>query len=105
MIGKDVLHRDASRFNFELGALGMGSLLGAIGLFAVDPGRYLRRISTGFAASLGLIAALAALDHRHRGLPALLVLAGLSMKASSNSANSILQKTANPRLRVKTGFS
>lgn len=96
---KDVLHGDASHFSIALGAFGIGGLLGALILLAVGASHDLRRLSSWFAAGYGLIVMLAAVNPWYWALPALLVLAGLSMNASNTSANSLLQATANPRLR------
>jgi len=102
VIVRDVLHGDASHFSYAVGAFGVGGLLGATGLLAAAPGPGLRRISTRFAVVYGVVVALAALNPWFWGLPALLVLAGMSMNVSNTSANSFLQAVADPRLRGQT---
>ena len=72
---KEIHQGDASHFSFAVGAFGLGGLLGAIGLLAVDPKRDLRRTSTRFALVLGIIVALAATSPWYWSLAALLLLA------------------------------
>ena len=99
---KDVLHSDVSHFSIAMGAFGMGGLIGAAGLLFVDATRDRRRIISCFAAGFGAIVCLAALNPWYWGLPALLVLAGISMSICNISANSLLQVAASPRLRGRT---
>jgi predicted MFS family arabinose efflux permease len=70
-----------------------------MGLLAVDPERDRRRLSATFAAAYGLVVVAAAIVPWFAGLPALLLLGGISLTVSNTSANSILQTTASPRLR------
>jgi MFS family permease len=99
---KQALHGDVGDFSVAIGAFGAGGLLGATALLGVDPGRDRRRVSSWFAAGYGLVLALAALNPWFWGLPALLILAGLSMSISNTSANALLQATASPGLRGQT---
>jgi MFS family permease len=82
-----------------MGAFGAGGLLGAIGLLAVEPKRDRRPLSSGFAVGYGLIVVLAAITPWHWALPALFVLAGISMTASNASANALVQSAAPARTR------
>jgi predicted MFS family arabinose efflux permease len=102
VIVRDSLHGDASHFSFAIGAFGIGGLLGALGLLGAAPERDLRRSSTWFALAYGAVVVLVALSPWLWVLPALLLLAGLSMNVSNTSANSVLQTAANPRLRGRT---
>ena len=99
---RDAFHGDAGRFSLAIGAFGVGGLVGATGLLAVDPARDRRRLSSRFASSYAVMVMLAALTPWFWGLPALMVLAGASMSVSFISANSLLQATATPRLRGRT---
>ena len=99
---KEALHGDVADFSAAIGAFGVGGLVGAIALLGVDAGRDRRRLSSWFAAGYGLILILAALNPWFWGLPALLILAGLSMSVSNISANTLLQSTTLPRLRGQT---
>ena len=91
---KEVLHGDVSDFSIAIGAFGVGGLLGAAALLGVNAELDRRRLSSWFAAGYGAIVALAAVNPWSWGLPALLVLAGLSMSVSNTSANSFFQATA-----------
>ena len=99
---KEALKGDVDDFSIAIGAFGVGGLLGAAALLGVDPGRDRRRLSSWSAAFYGLVLMLAALNPWFWGLPALLVLAGVSMSISNTSANSLLQATAVPALRGQT---
>jgi MFS family permease len=100
---KDILHGDASEFSLAIGAFGFGGLLGAVGLLGVDAKRDRRWLSSGFAAGYGALTALAAIVPSFRGLPVLLVLAGISMAVSNTSANTLLQQATVPaRQRGRT---
>ena len=99
---KEALHGDVSDFSIAIGAIGVGGLLGAIALLGVDASRDRRRLSSWFAIGYGSVMVAAALNPWLWGLPALLVLAGLSMSISNTSANALLQATSLPRLRGQT---
>jgi len=96
---KDVFQGGAGHFSTAMGAFGIGGLIGAAGLLAVDPGRDRRPLSTWLAAGYGVVVVLAALNPWAWGLPALLVLAGVAMTASNASANALVQSSAPARLR------
>ena len=99
---RDAFHGDASHFSIAMGAFGIGGMVGAIGLLAVDPHQDRRPLSSWFAIGYGVILVLAALNPWFGGLPALLVLAGLAMIVSNISANTLLQTTAPPQFRGQT---
>ncbi len=93
---------DAAQFSMTIGAFGLGGLVGAIGLLAVDKQHDRRRLSTWFATANGLIVVLAAVTQWFWSLPALLVLAGLSMTVSNTSVNTVLLTGATAKLRGQT---
>ena len=99
---KEVLQGDVGQFSLTMGAFGVGGLLGAIGLLAVDPGKDRRPLSSAFALVFGVVVVLAALNRWSWGLPLLLALAGVSMTASNASANALLQSAAPERIRGQT---
>ena len=96
---KDVLHGDAGEFSVAIGAFGVGGLLGAVGLLGVDATHDRRRLSSCFAAGYGVVLTLAAANPWQWGLPALLVLAGITMSVSNTSANTFLQAIVPSQLR------
>ena len=67
------------QFQRRMGAFGLGGLLGALMLLAVDTGLDRRRLSSWFAIGYGVVVMLAALTPWLWGLAALLILAGISM--------------------------
>ena len=99
---KEVFQGDISHFSLSMGAFGVGGLLGAVGLLAVDPDRDRRPLSSGFALAYGVVVVLAAVNRWSWGLPMLLVLAGFAMTASNASANALLQAAAPARIRGQT---
>jgi MFS family permease len=96
---KDSFHGDASHFSIAMGAFGIGGMIGAIGLLAVDPRQDRRLLSFWFAIGYGVVLMLAAINPWYWGLPALLVLAGVAMIISNISASTLLQTTAPPQFR------
>lgn len=99
---KEILQGDVSQFSLTMGAFGLGGLIGAIGLLAVDPETDRRPLSSAFALAFGVVVVLAALNRWHWGLPLLFALAGVSMTASNASANALLQSAAPERIRGQT---
>lgn len=99
---KNAFQGDVGHFSITVGAFGAGGLLGAIGLLTVDPNRDRRPLASWFAAGFGAIVALTALNPWFWGLPALFILAGMSMTASNASANALLQASAPARIRGQT---
>jgi MFS family permease len=96
---KEVFKGHIGHFSLAVGAFGIGGLLGASGLLALDPKRDHRPLSSWFAVGYGGVLALAALDPWSWGLPVLFVFAGVSMTASNASANTLVQSSAPARIR------
>jgi MFS family permease len=96
---KEVFHGNVGHFSLSVGAFGIGGLLGASGLLALDPTRDHRPLSSWFAVSYAAVLVLAALDPWSWGLPALFAFAGMSMTASNASANTLVQSSAPARIR------
>lgn len=96
---RQVFNGSAAQFSATVGAFGIGGLLGAAGLLAVNARRDRRRISAGFAMLYGTIVVAAALTPRLWGLTALLVGAGISMSVANTAANTFLMRQAVPSLR------
>jgi predicted MFS family arabinose efflux permease len=80
----------------------VGGLAGAVGLLAVGAGRDRRPLSSWLALVYAFVVVTAALNHWAWGLPALFVLAGITMTASNASANTLLQSISPVRLRGQT---
>lgn len=99
---KHGFHGDVGHFSFSVGAFGVGGLLGAIALLAIDPQRDRRALSTRCALAHGVAVVLAALNPWSWALPMLFVLAGIAMTASNASANALLQSAAPARLRGRS---
>ncbi len=99
LLVKEVLHGGSGQFSMALGALGIGGLIGAIGLMAVDPKSDRRFISSNFAIGFGLVVCLTAFNPKDWGLPLLMVIAGVAMTASNTSANALIQLNAPERIR------
>lgn len=99
---RDAFQGDVGHFSLSVGAFGAGGLLGAIGLLAVDPRRDRRPLGSGFAVGYGATLVLAAVNPWAWALPALFVLAGISMTASNASLNALLQGAAPTRIRGQT---
>ncbi len=96
---KEVFKGHVGHFSLAVGAFGIGGLIGASGLLALDPERDHRPLSSWFAVGYGGVLVAAALDPWSWGLPVLFVLAGISMTVSNASANTLLQSAAAARLR------
>lgn len=99
---KNAFHADAGDFGAVLAAFGVGGLIGAASLLAVDGRKSRRRICSLFAVLYGLIVTATALNPSMIALGGLLALAGGAMTMSNTSANTLLQSTAGPRLRGQT---
>jgi MFS family permease len=96
---RSTFHGTAGQFSLVLAAFGAGGLLGAVGLLAIDARRDRRHISTVSAIAYGTTVMAAALSPWFWALPALLVLAGLTMSVTNISANAYLQTTASALVR------
>ena len=91
---RDEFHGDATLFSVALIAFGVGGLLGATALLAIE-GRYERRkLSSRFAVGYAVVVLLAGLNPWLWALPVLMVLAGIAMSISNTQANSLLQAEA-----------
>ena len=88
---KNVFHDGAYQFSMALGALGVGGLLGASSMLALDPKRDHRFISSAFAICYSVIFILASINPFAFGLPVLLIFAGVTMTIINTSANGLLQ--------------
>ncbi len=99
---KDVFHADVGHFSLAVGGFGVGGLVAAIALMAVDPTRDRRPISSGFAFLFGCVVVLTACNPWIGALPALLTLCGLCMTLCNTSANTMLQASALPSVRGQT---
>jgi predicted MFS family arabinose efflux permease len=89
-------------FSLTMSAFGVGGLVGALGLLAMDPARDLRSGSSWMASGFAVVVVLAALNPWAEGLPVLFALGGLFMTASNASANAHLQSQAPVALRGQT---
>ena len=89
-------------FSLSMSAFGVGGLLGALGLMAVDVRRDRRPISSWLAVVYGGIVVLTALNPWPWALPLLFVGAGIAMTASNTCANALLQLMAHAQLRGQT---
>lgn len=99
---RDVHHSDALHFGQAIAAFGIGGMLGATGILALE-GRIDRvKLTSGFAIAYGILILGVALNPSLTALSWLLVLCGAAMTASNTSANSILQFTAHDRVRGRT---
>ena len=99
---RDIYRGDAAHFSIAVAAVGVGGLLGAIGLLALDRRSDRRRLSSWLAVAYGVITMGAALSPWFFGLAALLVLAGIAMAISNTSANTVAQAVSPAGLRGET---
>jgi len=96
---KEVFHSDAIHFGRAIAAFGIGGLIGATGILAIE-GRVDRvKVSSSSAVAYGVLLLLVASNSSLTVLTWLLVLCGVAMTASNTTANSILQFTAQDRVR------
>ena len=96
---KSAFHGTAAQYSLTVGAFGLGGLLGATALLAVDATRDRRRLSSWFAAGFGLTLVFAALVPWFWCLVGLLVLAGMSMSVTNTSTNTVVQTSSSSHLR------
>jgi MFS family permease len=99
---RDAFDGDVGHFSLTISALGIGGVLGAVGLLFVDPVRDRRPLSSWWGACYGATLVLAATNPWSWGLPALFILAGVSMTVSNVSANSFLQTISPADIRGQT---
>ena len=93
------LHGDSGVFSATITAFGVGGLLGAGGVLAIDPARDHRARSSWLAALLGVLVVLAGLDPWRSALPAIGAAAGAAMTSSNTLANAVIQQTSRDDLR------
>lgn len=86
-------------FSITLAAFGVGGLLGAGGVLAVDPERDSRARSSRLAIMLGGLVLLAGINPSLWALPAIGVAAGATMTSSNTLANAAIQQNAGDDLR------
>ncbi len=99
---KQVFHSDALHFGQAIAAFGMGGLIGATGILAVEGHVDRVKLCSGAAVLYGVLLSLVAMNRSLPLLSGLLVLCGAAMTASNISANSILQYTAHDHIRGRT---
>ncbi len=99
---KDVFRSDAVHFGQAIAAFGVGGLIGATGILAIE--RHFDRVKLCSRAAVlyGLLLSLVAMNRSLTLLSCLLVLCGAAMTVSNTLANSILQYTAHDRIRGRT---
>ena len=95
---RNAFHGDAGQFSVSLGAFGLGGLLGAIGLLAVEAKRDRRRLSSWFAVGFGLTLCALAVAPWFSSLVVFLVIAGICMNITNTSANTVVQTSASSHL-------
>jgi len=96
---RNAFHANVTHFSGALGAFGVGGIVGAGSLLTVGADADWRRLCSRAALAYGIVVALAAIVPWFPLLIGLLVGAGALMTVSSASANTLLQRTAGPRLR------
>lgn len=96
---RSAFNGDAAQFSITVGAFGVGGLLGATGLLAVDANRDRRDLGSWFATAFGLAVVAVAVVPWFWCLVGLLVLAGISMSVTNTSTNTVLQSSASSQLR------
>jgi predicted MFS family arabinose efflux permease len=99
---RDIFRGDAGQFSIAVAAFGVGGLLGAISLLAIDSRQDRRGLSSWLAVAYGVVTMAAALSPWFFGLAALLVLAGIAMAVSNTSANTVAQAISPAGLRGET---
>jgi MFS family permease len=96
---REQLGGGSGAFSLTIAAFGVGGLVGAATVLALDPTRDHRTRCSLLAIVLGLLVALAGLDPWLWALPAIAALAGATMTMSNTLANSLIQQTARDDLR------
>jgi MFS family permease len=99
---RELHHGNVADFSLTVGAFGVGGLLGALVLLALDPARDGRAFSSACAALYGAAVLLAALNPWAWALPPLFVVAGIAMTASNATANTLLQSVAPVAIRGRS---
>ena len=91
---KSAFAGSAGDFSLTIGAFGVGGILGAAGLLAVNPLQDRRRLSSGFAIAYGIAVVGAAVAPSILILVVTLVLSGAFMSITNTSANTLVQSVA-----------
>jgi predicted MFS family arabinose efflux permease len=99
---RDAFAGNVGHFSVAVAAFGLGGLLAASGLLAVDPSRDRRPFASAFALAFAVVVILVALNPWAWALPVLFTLAGLAMTAGNVSANACLQLAAPATLRGRS---
>jgi len=99
---RDAFAGDVTHFSVAVSAFGLGGLLAASGLLAVDPLRDRRPFASGFAIMFAVVVIAVAIDPAAWALPLLFTLAGIAMTAANVSANACLQVVAPEALRGRS---
>jgi len=97
-----VFHGNVSHFSLAMGAFGVGGLLAATSLLAIDPQRDRRPLASWFALAFAVVVAATALNPWGWALPLLFVLGGLAMTIGNVSANTYLQSVAPVHMRGRS---
>jgi predicted MFS family arabinose efflux permease len=96
---RGVFHGDASQFSWTMAGFGVGGLIGGIALLAVRASADRRVIARRFAVALGAAVCACAVTPWFWTLPALVLVAGMTMTISNTSLNAFIQSTAPGHLR------
>jgi len=96
---RDGFASGAGTFSIALAAYGVGGLVGAAGVLAVDPAEDHRRRSSLFAILLGAIVVASAVQPLVWVVPVLASGAGFAVTSSNTLANSSVQQHAKPEQR------
>jgi predicted MFS family arabinose efflux permease len=91
---KTTFNGSAAEFSVAVGAFGVGGLLGATTLLAVDESRDRQRIGLRFGALCASAVTLSGLTPWAAALPLLLVTVGFAMSVANTSVNTVLLTTA-----------
>jgi MFS family permease len=96
---RDGFHAGAGTFSLALAGFGVGGLLGAASVLAIDPALDHRRRSTAFAIMYGAVVIASAVQPLVWLVPILAAGAGIAVTSSNTLANSSIQQHAKPDQR------
>jgi MFS family permease len=99
---RDAFAGNVAHFSGVVSAFGLGGLLAAAGLLAVDARRDRRPIAAAFSLAFAVTVVLVALNPWAWGLPVLFTVGGLAMTAGNVSVNAFIQVAAPPALRGRS---
>jgi MFS family permease len=97
-----VFHGSVGHFSLTIGAFGVGGLLAATGLLAVDPARDRRPLASRFALAFSAVVVASAVSPWSWGLPLLFAMGGVAMTVANVSANAFLQAAAPAHMRGRS---